>query len=203
MSLYPLMLEGAAIDAVIVGGGPVAARKARALLEAGARVDIVAEKFSPECESLGREFSLVCLTTGAYDFHDIDRATLVICATNDARINAIIAKDAASRGKLVNVADDPDLGNCVTAAIHRVGDIAIGVSAGGVPTAARRIRDAIARVIDDRYASAVSELAKLRRVLLDEERRDRWRDAADALTGPDFTEQVRSDDFAERVAQWR
>lgn len=203
MSFYPLMLAGSAIDAVIVGGGPVAARKARALLEAGARVNVIAEKFSPECEALSSEFQLLLLWNKAFDHHDIDLATLVICATNDARVNAIIANDAASRGKLVNVADDPDLGNCVTAAIHRVGDVVIGVTASGVPTAARRIRDAIARLIDEPYAVAVAELSKLRRSLLDQERRDRWREAADALIGPDFAEQVRSEEFAEKVARWR
>ena len=203
MSLYPLMLEGTAIDVVIVGGGPVAARKARALAAAGARVDIVAEDFAPECTGLIADFSSVVLTTKAYDHRDIDRAMLVVCATNDTRVNAIIAKDAMDRGKLVNVADDPDLGNCVTAAVHRTGDIVIGVSAGGVPTAARRIRDTIARIIDDRYASAIAELAKLRRSLLDDARRDRWRDAADALTGPDFAEQVRSPDYVAKVARWR
>jgi siroheme synthase-like protein len=203
VSAYPVMLEGSAIDAVVVGGGAVAVRKARALLEAGARVDVIAETISDEMHALAAEFALLALTRKAYAHHDIDRATLVVCATNDARVNAIIADEADSRGLLVNVVDDPELGNFTTPAVHRSGDIVVAVSAGGVPTAARRIRDAIAKSIDARFASAVSALAALRSSLLETERRDRWHDAAAALTGPDFAQRVQAEDFAEQVAQWR
>jgi siroheme synthase (precorrin-2 oxidase/ferrochelatase) len=79
----------------------------------------------------------------------------------------------------------------------------VAVSAGGVPSAATRIRDAIGRVFDSRYSSALRELAQLRRSLLDAGRRDRWRDAAASLAGPDFCEEVESGQLAARIAEWR
>ena len=42
MSAYPLILDGTAIDALVVGGGAVATRKTLALLDAGASVRVVA-----------------------------------------------------------------------------------------------------------------------------------------------------------------
>jgi hypothetical protein len=77
------------------------------------------------------------------------------------------------------------------------------VTTGGVPTAATRIRDALGRVIDDRYANAVRELATLRQSLLDRGERDRWTDATTTLVGPDFCEQIESGCFASRIAEWR
>ena len=55
MSAYPIMLDGAAIRAVIIGGGEVAARKARALLEAGAGVRVIAPTVASTLESLAAE----------------------------------------------------------------------------------------------------------------------------------------------------
>ena len=83
----------------------------------------------------------------------------VIAATNDAALNATIARDAAEKGKLVNVVDAPELGSYITPAVHRTGDVVVAVSAGGVPTAAARIRDSIGAPVDQRYADAVRELA--------------------------------------------
>ena len=52
MSELPLMLHGEAIEALIVGGGAVAARKARALLAAGAHVRIVASELGADVRAL-------------------------------------------------------------------------------------------------------------------------------------------------------
>jgi len=198
VSVYPLMLDGTAIRALVVGGGPVAARKARALLDAGAQVRVVARSVAADLRS-----AVPGALEKSYEHSDIDDATLIVAATDDAALNARIADEARARGILVNVADAPDLGTCSTPAVHRSGDVVIAVSAGGVPTAARRIRDAIARLIDERYATAVADLATLRRTLLDSGRRERWHEAAEALTAADFHEQVESGRYAERVARWR
>jgi siroheme synthase (precorrin-2 oxidase/ferrochelatase) len=87
--------------------------------------------------------------------------------------------------------------------VLRSGNLVVSVSAGGVPAAAKRIRDALASKLDGRYASAVAHLAALRRALIDDGRRDRWSEASSALVGDDFCELVESGRFDERVARWR
>lgn len=203
MSAYPVMLEGSAISALVVGGGRVASRKAAALVESGAHVHVVSPRVDPVLEELLAGGTALRLTRAAYTADHIGDALLIVAATDDASLNARIAADARARRRLVNVVDAPENGNCITPAVHRAGDLVVAVSAGGVPGAAVRIRDSIARLLDSRYADAVRELAALRRALLDEGRRDRWHEAATSLVAPDFCEQVESGRFAARIAEWR
>jgi siroheme synthase-like protein len=194
------MLDGASVSALVVGGGRVATRKVGALLDAGATVRVVSLDFSPELERLGGALTLV---RGPYSSEHLGDALLVVAATNDGRVNARIAADARATGRLVNVADAPELGNCATPAVHRSGELVVAVSAGGVPSAAARIRDAIAVSVGESYGAAVGELALLRRMLFASGRRDRWGEASRALIGADFCEQVESGRFPARVAEWR
>ena len=203
MSAYPLVLEGSGLIALVVGGGRVALRKITALLESGARVHVVAPRIDSGIAALQAQSGSLRITREPYDPGQLGDALLVIAATSDPRLNAQIAEDARIRGRLVNVVDAPELGNCFTPAVHRAGDVVVAVSAGGVPNAAARIRDAIGERLDARYSEAVGELATLRRALLDEGRRDRWRDAADSLLAPDFCEQVESGRLVARIAEWR
>ena len=202
MSLYPLMLDGAALSAVIIGGGAVAARKASALLGAGATVRVVSPSVTMELETLARDSSIEIIRD-RYAKRHIGDAGLVIAATDDDTVNAEVAVDAKSLGRLVNVASEPSSGNCITPAVHRAGEVVIAVSAGGVPSAAARIRDDVARRVDDRYAAAVKELSSLRRALLERDERERWSAATAALLDDDFCRRVESGLFGEALAEWR
>jgi siroheme synthase-like protein len=202
MSAYPLMLDGDTLSAVIVGGGSVATRKAVALVRTGARVHVVAPACSPEMEILAAN-DLVDLSRETYSSSHIGDALLVIAATDDAATNSLVAADARNLGRLVNVVSAPHEGNCITPAVHAAGDVVVAVSAGGVPAAAARIRDAIAQILDARYADAIHELSVLRRRLIDSGHRERWSAAADALIGDDFCSAVESGLFVERAAEWR
>jgi siroheme synthase-like protein len=197
------VLDGAAVNALVIGGGRVAVRKVTALLESGARVRVLAPQVDPALEDLERRNTSLAIIREPYAVGRLGDALLVVAATNDSRVNARIASEARACGKLVNVVDAPELGNCITPAVHRTGELVVAVSAGGVPAAAARIRDSIAHVFDERYSRAVRGLADLRRALLDGGRRDRWRDAAGALVTPDFCEQVESGRFADRIEEWR
>jgi precorrin-2 dehydrogenase len=203
VSAYPLVLDGAAVNALVIGGGRVAVRKVTALLDSGARVHVLAPMVDRALEDLQARHASLTITREPYAVGRLGDALLVVAATDDAQVNATIASEARTCGRLVNVVDAPELGNCITPAVHRAGELVVAVSAGGVPAAAARIRDSIAHTFDERYSQAVRTLADLRRALLDSGRRDRWRDAAGALVTPDFCEQVESGRFADRVEEWR
>ena len=148
MSELPIMLHGEAIEALIVGGGSVAARKARALLIAGARVRVVALEIGADLRALADAHQKLHLEERPYAPNDIGNAQLVLASTNDRALNRQVADDAHAAHRLVNVADDPARGNCRTTATHRAGDLVIGITAGGVPSAAVRIRDSLAARFD-------------------------------------------------------
>jgi precorrin-2 dehydrogenase/sirohydrochlorin ferrochelatase len=202
VSELPLMLHGDAIEALIVGGGAVAARKARALLVAGAHVRIVATELGAEVRALAETHEKLLLAERPYSPSDIGNAQLVIAATSDRVINRHVAEDGHTAHRLVNVADDPARGNCRTTATHRAGEIVIGISAGGVPSAAVRIRDSLAARFDDRYGDAVATLASLRRRLIDAGASDEWGRASAALIDDDFCERVERGSIESEAARW-
>jgi siroheme synthase-like protein len=202
VSELPLMLHGESIEALIVGGGAVAARKARALLVAGAHVRVIAKELGAEVRELAHAHPNAHLEERPYHEGDIGNAQLVIAATDDRAINRRVADDGHAAHRLVNVADDPARGNCRTTATHRAGDLVIGISAGGVPGAAVRIRDSLAAQFDFRYGEAVATLASLRRRLIDSGASDDWNRAADALIDDRFCERVERGTIESEAAKW-
>jgi siroheme synthase-like protein len=201
VSDFPIALHAERVSAVVIGGGSVGTRKALSLAEAGANVQVVSPIVSPELEEAER-LRRVTIVREAYHPRHLDHATLVVAATDSREVNAQIAVDANSRGKLVNITDYPDEGNFHTMALHRSGDVTIAVSSGGVPGAASRIRDAIAERFDGRYERAVSALRGLRsRLIADGD--DRWRAAAPKLIGEDFCSSVEDGSINEKVDSWR
>jgi siroheme synthase-like protein len=202
VSGVPLLVEAAALQVLVVGGGAVATRRAKQFLSAGASVRIVAPALASELEACVAQHSLQVERRG-YQAGDIGDAHLVIVATNDRAVNAAVAADAQAARRLVNVADRGDEGTFTTMATHRSGALTIGVSAGGVPSAASRIRDALAVRFDVRYGEALKELRELRRALIASGRADLWRERATAVIDEQFCDAVEQGDLPERMASWR
>jgi siroheme synthase (precorrin-2 oxidase/ferrochelatase) len=80
--------------------------------------------------------------------------------------------------------------------------VVIGVSAGGVPRAAARIRDAIAERFDSRYASAIDVLRSMRRRLLDTGGAAKWELAMRTLLDERFCARVESGELAAEGDAW-
>jgi siroheme synthase-like protein len=202
VSGVPILVEGGALTVLVVGGGPVAVRKASAFAAAGATVRVVALEPSPAMRDLSAS-AMIALVERAYERGDIGDAALVIAATSDRATNAAVAADSRAAARLVNVADAPDEGSFATMAVHRAGALVVGVSAGGVPGAAARVRDAIARRFDDHYANALAGLATLRRAMLDRGASAEWRALATDVIGEEFCESVESGALDARVSGWQ
>jgi len=123
---YPIFLDLKGRPVLVAGAGRVALRKTKGLLEAGARVTVVAPRWLEEFEGLG-----VRLVRRAFRVSDLAGAALVFAATNERRTNQRIAVAAKERGMLVNVADSAaECGFLVPARLTR-GGVQIAVSTGG------------------------------------------------------------------------
>lgn len=200
MSVFPVMLEGDRIVAVIVGGGAVALRKAQALVVAGARVTVV----SPEFDAGFTESLLPGspqLVRSRYQSSHLAGATMVIAATDNAKVNQQVATDARARGILVNVVDAPEFGTFVTPAVHRSGDLTVAVSAGRLPAAAAAIRDVIRRRFDERYANAIADLRRLRERMLSDGRRDEWNEIVDDVFDSGFCRSVEGGTLGRKLGE--
>ena len=124
---YPVFLDLKDRPVLVVGAGKVALRKARGLVEAGARVTVVSPECEPEFDDLP-----VRLVRRRFRASDLANALLVFAATDDRLTNHRIGIAAKGRGVFANIADSAqECGFVVPARVHR-GDVHIAVSTGGV-----------------------------------------------------------------------
>jgi siroheme synthase-like protein len=203
VSGYPVLLEGRAITALVVGGGTVASRKVRALLATGARVRVVAPAITDELSALSEQDANLTIERRRFRGEDVRDAMLVFAATDDRATNSRIARIARAQHRAVSVADLPAEGSFTGMATHRSGDVIIAVSAGGVPRAAARIRDAIAERFDERYAAAIAALRTVRRRLLDTGSEGGWEQATRRLLDERFCARVESGALTAEADAWR
>ncbi|MBI4790204.1 MAG: bifunctional precorrin-2 dehydrogenase/sirohydrochlorin ferrochelatase [Chloroflexi bacterium] len=146
---------------VVVGGGEVAERKVRALLETVAKVRIIAPHLTDGLSTRAQSGEIEWYPR-AYGPGDLD-AFLVITATDDTGTNAAIAREATARGCLLNVVDDATLCNFIAPAIVRRGDLTIAISTGGdVPALAAHLRAQLEAQFGDEWGAYGAFLAQLR-----------------------------------------
>jgi uroporphyrin-III C-methyltransferase/precorrin-2 dehydrogenase/sirohydrochlorin ferrochelatase len=154
MSVYPLGLDLTGRRVVVVGGGRVALRRTRALVESGALVTAIAPGFSTDFEQQTAEWvaaaSLphgITLIRRAYQDGDLTGAWLVHAATDDPAVNAAVAA-AAERDRIWCVrADDAAASAAWTPAVTRHGDVTVAVTADGDPRRSQALRAAIATAL--------------------------------------------------------
>ena len=199
----PLVVDGTQISALVVGGGTVATRKVQALRDGGATVRVRALRVSDEISGRAVDDEHLLIEQLPYEDGAIGDAMVVVAATDDRALNLRIAADARRARRFVLVAGEPAAGNCAMPAVHRSGDLVVAVTSGGVPRASARVRDALARRLDARYAAAIRAVARLRQRLLADNDRAAWHAAADALLAEDFCESVENGAFSERLAAWQ
>jgi siroheme synthase-like protein len=157
--LYPIFLDLSGRRCVIVGGGEVANRKARKLLQARARVVVISPEIGAELESVAVE-----IHRRPYREGDLEGAYLAFAATNSREANAAVAREAKERGVPVNVADRPSEGDFALPSTLRRGRLQVAVSTGGAsPTLARRIRGELEQAFGPEWAGLVERLNTARR----------------------------------------
>lgn len=150
---YPVFLNISDRVCVVIGGGQVALRKVKALIECGAAVKVI----SPDlCAELNRltESGQIDTHRRRYRDGDLKDAHIVIVATDDQDTNREAVKEANRRAVLVNVVDNAGNSNFIVPSSMRRGDVTIAVStAGRSPALARKIRTRLEDYFGDEYAS--------------------------------------------------
>ena len=156
---YPVWLDLRDVPVLVVGAGPVAARKVEGLAAAGAAVRVVAPSVS---DALDRG-AVAELHVRPYEPGDLDDVRLVVTATGDAAVDATVAADATAAGIWVNAADQPADCSFILPAITRRGPLSIAVSTGGAsPALARRLRDRAGALLTDDVVALAEQLATRR-----------------------------------------
>jgi precorrin-2 dehydrogenase/sirohydrochlorin ferrochelatase len=160
---YPLVLVDLARSlCVVVGGGEIAARKVAGLCQAGARPLVISPQL---CDALRRRIAdgEVNVLERTYQPGDLAGARLVIAATDDPAVNALVWHEAQAAGCLVNVVDDPGYCNFHVPAVVRRGDLVLSISTGGnSPALARYMREGLEQQFDAAYEPYLALLGELR-----------------------------------------
>ena len=166
MPYFPLFVDLAGKGCLVVGGGPVAARKARALLDYGARVTVLAPEPLAEIRALSQVPSVTLLERPYGGPADLSGAALALAATDNRALNAQVAADARTAGIPVNVADDPALCSFFFPALVRRGGLVAGISSSGAcPRLSARLRERLERDWPADLADALETLREERRRL--------------------------------------
>lgn len=184
MDYLPIFLDVRGRPCLVVGGGPVAARKLSLLVRAGARGVVVAPDICDELRALAGD---VDLRERPFAPADLDGMTLAIAATDDAALNAEVAAQARARGVPVNVVDTPALCSFIMpAVVDRSPVIAAVSSSGRAPVLTRLLRARLETLIPAAYGRladlAGSVRGTVRTSITDPIARRRFWD--EALQGP-------------------
>ena len=162
MKYYPVFLDIADKKCVVVGGGEVAARKVKRLLDCGAKVSVVSPELSLELTALKKDHRISHIPS-EYGSKDIEGAVLVIGATDDEKINAAISQDATAKGIPVNIVDDPQKCDFILPSIAERGDLVIAIGTGGKsPALARHLRQDLESRYGVEYEIFLQILGRLR-----------------------------------------
>ena len=135
---YPIQLHIQSKSCTVIGGGKVALRKVKSLLQAGAKITLVAPQVTPELLDYAKN-GLITLLQRNFIPGDTKGAFLVIAATDNASVNEAIAIEAASHNQLVNVSSNPDLGNFTVPGTLQKGNLVFTVATGGTPALTKLI----------------------------------------------------------------
>ena len=131
---------------VVVGGGAVATRRLPRLLEAGARVEVVAPWVTPVIAHAAAAGELSWLRR-RYGRGDLVGAWYVLAATDDAHANRAVSTEAEELRVFCVRADRAEEATAWTPATGEVDGVQVAVLAGRRPREAARVRDLLVGVL--------------------------------------------------------
>ncbi|MGL6370093.1 siroheme synthase CysG [Aeromonas hydrophila] len=162
---------------LLVGGGEVAERKARLLLDAGAQLTVVAPELDPELAELAANGSIEWLA-GEFAPAQLTGKWLVVAATDRREVNALVYQSANQARIFANVVDDPKRSSFIMPSIIDRSPLMVAISSGGkAPVLARLLREKLEAMLPQHlgavaaFAGSLRERVKARFASMGERRR--------------------------------
>jgi siroheme synthase-like protein len=183
MAGYPVSLVVTGRRCVVVGGGRIATRKVKGLLDAGADVVVVAPEPDPQVRAWADAGALT-LHERAFAAADLDRAWLAFAATGVPEVDRAVADAAEAARVWLGTADDPSVGSFTSVSAVRQGDLLVAVGTGGrSPALAAWLRRRLAEDLGPEYAKLLDIMSEARERLRAEGRPTEdadWKSALDS-----------------------
>ena len=147
MDHLPIFCQLRDRDCLLVGGGDVAERKARLLLDAGARLTVNALDFVPQFQ-VWADANMLTLVQGEFNPALLDNCWLAIAATDNEAVNQRVSASAEERRIFCNVVDAPQQASFIMPSIIDRSPLMVAVSSGGTsPVLARLLREKLESVL--------------------------------------------------------
>ncbi|MFQ2074983.1 siroheme synthase CysG [Aeromonas veronii] len=147
---------------LLVGGGEVAERKARLLLDAGAQLTVVAPELDPELAELAASGSIEWLA-GEFASEQLAGKWLVVAATDRREVNALVYQSANQAQIFANVVDDPKRSSFIMPSIIDRSPLMVAISSGGkAPVLARLLREKLEALLPQHLGAVATFAGSLR-----------------------------------------
>ena len=185
VKFLPLFHDLKGRPCLLVGGGSIACRKARLLINAGATLHLVSPSLCDEMLRLIEESS-ISLEKRPFQPSDLEGMALVIAATDQQAVNQRVAELASEQQKPVNVVDQPELCTVIMPAIIDRSPVMVAVSSGGAaPVLTRNLRTRLEGILPRGLGKLATLSAHFRqqvktRFMQLSERRRFWEDVYDS-----------------------
>ena len=197
MGYLPIFIDVSDRTCIVLGGGEIAERKTRSLIEAGAIVVVISPDVTAALAATIHAGGVRHLAR-RYRPGDLAGAWLAFDATGDHAATLAIVAEARERGVPINVADEPERCTFIAPSVLRRGGLQLAVSTGGAsPALARRIREELEGQFGREYELIVELLARARRWLQlhEPDHAERARRLG-MLVHSDLLESLKASDFA-------
>ncbi|WP_196593660.1 precorrin-2 dehydrogenase/sirohydrochlorin ferrochelatase family protein [Pectinatus sottacetonis] len=182
--MYPINLILDDKPCVVIGGGEVAYRKIKGLIEAKAKVTVISPRLHDKLARMNADGEFTWINR-EYRDGDIKNYILAVSATDDETINHKVANEAKKEKILINVVDHLALCDFAMPAVIRRGNLLVTSSTNGKsPAMAREIRRELEKFLDNGYAPFIDKMAELRQkakkaIPTFQQREDFWRQVLD------------------------
>ncbi|MHC4211878.1 MAG: precorrin-2 dehydrogenase/sirohydrochlorin ferrochelatase family protein [Planctomycetota bacterium] len=168
MGKYPIFLELGGRRAVVIGAGSVAVRKVQSLLDAGARVVVVADHID-EKVAVMFESGNCKVIKAKYDKSYLTGAAIAIASTNNNALNTQIYKDCQALEIICNVVDVPELCDFYVPAVVKRGHLQIAISTeGDSPAYSGHIRKKLEKIFTDKHGQFLAQIETLRKPIIEQ-----------------------------------
>lgn len=162
MDHLPIFCQLRDRDCLLVGGGDVAERKARLLLDAGARLTVNARDFVPQFH-VWADAGMLTLVTDDFQPALLDPCWLAIAATDDDAVNQQVSDEAEARRIFCNVVDAPKAASFIMPSIIDRSPLMVAVSSGGTsPVLARLLREKLEAMLPQHLGQVAAYAGQLR-----------------------------------------
>ncbi|PRX29867.1 precorrin-2 dehydrogenase/sirohydrochlorin ferrochelatase [Orenia metallireducens] len=184
MSCYPINLKLSGKRVLIVGGGKVAYRKAKRLLEAKAEITLVSPTVIDELKYFVLANNIKYYQR-EFKKEDMLDTCITFAVTDNRRVNSLIASLADKHNLLVNVADSLEESTFTLPALIKQGDLLLTVATGGnLPALSKRIREELENSFGEEFKVFLELMKILRPIIIDniddeKQRRKIFRELAD------------------------